>query len=401
MQTHKTLDDLAPKGKVVLLRADLNVPMQDGQVSDMTRITRLLPTLQELSRKGGKVVLLSHFGRPKGKDASLSLEPIGEALGRALGQKVGFVNDCIGDAPKTAIAKMKDGDVLLLENVRFYAEEEKDDKAFAAKLAALGDVFVNDAFSAAHRAHATTHGLATLLPAYAGRMMEAELQALHKALEHPERPVVAIVGGSKISTKLDLLNNLVGKIDVLVLGGGMANTFLSALGTPVGKSLCERDMKDQALKIIETARTRNCKIILPVDGVVAKEFKAGAASETVGVDNIGDDDMMLDLGKGSVAVIGDELRKAKTVLWNGPLGAFEIAPFDAGTTALAKIVADLTAQKKLISVAGGGDTVSALAHAGVVEKMTYVSTAGGAFLEWLEGKELPGVRALKDNAHAA
>ena len=397
MNSPKTLDNLSPKDKVVLLRADLNVPMQNGQVSDMTRITRLLPTIRELSSKGGKVVLLSHFGRPKGRDAALSLEPIGRAISQALGKPVMFADDCIGDVPKAAISKMKAGDVLLLENVRFYAEEEKDDVTFAKKIASLGDVYVNDAFSAAHRAHATTHGLAKLLPAYAGRLMEAELQALGKALEHPERPVVALVGGSKISTKLDLLNNLVSKIDVLVLGGGMANTFLHALGTPVGKSLCERDMAPQALKIIETVRSRNYKIVLPVDGVVAKEFKAGTATETVGVDSIPADSMMLDIGKGSVAVITDELKRAKTVLWNGPLGAFEIPPFDAGTTALAKVVADLTAQKKLISVAGGGDTVSALAHAGVDEKMTYVSTAGGAFLEWLEGKELPGVQALKDN----
>ena len=397
MNSPKTLDNLFPKEKVILLRADLNVPMQNGQISDMTRITRLLPTIRELASKGGKVVLLSHFGRPKGKDPSLSLEPIGKAISKALGKPVAFVNDCIGDVPKAAIAKMKPGEVLLLENVRFYAEEEKDDVTFAKKIAALGDVYVNDAFSAAHRAHATTHGLAKLLPAYAGRLMEAELQALGKALEHPVRPVVALVGGSKISTKLDLLNNLVSKIDTLVLGGGMANTFLHALGTSVGKSLCEREMASQALKIIETARGKKCKIILPVDGVVAREFKAGAATETVNVNSIPPDSMMLDIGKGSVAMITDELKRAKTVLWNGPLGAFEIPPFDAGTTALAKVVADLTAQKKLISVAGGGDTVSALAHAGVDTKLTYVSTAGGAFLEWLEGKELPGVQALKDN----
>jgi phosphoglycerate kinase len=394
MTAFKTLDDLSPKGKVILLRADLNVPMQGGQVSDMTRITRLLPTINELAGKGGKIILLSHFGRPKGKDPALSLAPIGKALETALGKKISFVSDCIGDAPKAAIAKMKEGDITLLENVRFYPEEEKDDPAFAAKIASLGDVYVNDAFSAAHRAHATTHGIAKILPAYAGRLMEAEISALSKALEHPERPVVAIVGGSKISTKLDLLNNLVCKIDTLVLGGGMANTFLYALGTSVGKSLCEREMTGQALKIIETARGKNCKIILPVDGVVATEFKAGAAAQTVGVDNIPAESMMLDIGKGSVAVIADELKRAKTVLWNGPLGAFEIQPFDAGTTALAKIVAELTAQGKLVSIAGGGDTVSALAHAGVEEKMTYVSTAGGAFLEWMEGKELPGVKVL-------
>ena len=401
MSIPKTLSALSAKGKVILLRADLNVPVQNGAVSDMTRITRLLPTIRELSSAGGKVVLLSHFGRPKGKDAALSLAPIGRALASALGQPVGFVNDCIGDAPKAAVAAMKNGDVILLENVRFYPEEEKDDAGFAQKIAALGDVYVNDAFSAAHRAHATTHGIARLLPAYAGRLMEAEINALHKALEKPQRPVMAIVGGSKISTKLDLLNNLVGKIDMLVLGGGMANTFLYALGTPVGKSLCEGDMKEQALKIIDTARIRNCKIILPVDGVVAKEFKAGATCETVGVDNIPADSMMLDIGKGSVAIITDALQKTKTVLWNGPVGAFETPPFDAATTALAKTVADLTVQKKIISVAGGGDTVSALAHAGVEDKLTYVSTAGGAFLEWLEGKELPGIKALVDSARRA
>jgi phosphoglycerate kinase len=398
MMKFKTLDDLSPRGKTVLLRADLNVPMQDGQVSDMTRITRLLPTIRELSAKGAKVVLLSHFGRPKGRDAAFSLAPVGKALGAVLGKNIPFVEDCIGDAPKAAIAKMQAGDVILLENVRFYAEEEKDDLEFAAKIAALGDIYVNDAFSAAHRAHATTHGIAKLLPAYAGRLMEAEIRALDKALGNPKRPVVAIVGGAKISTKLDLLNNLVGKIDTLVLGGGMANTFLHAIGTAVGKSLCEREMAPQALAIIATAQARNCKIILPIDGVVARELKAGVKTETVGIDTIPADGMVLDIGRGSVAVIADELRKAKTVLWNGPLGAFEIPPFDAGTTALAKIAAELTAQGKLLSVAGGGDTVSALAHAGVEEKMSYVSTAGGAFLEWMEGKELPGVRALAESA---
>ena len=367
----------------------------------MTRIERVLPTIRELTAKGGKVILLSHFGRPKGKDHSLSLDPVGKAVGHALGQTIVFVNDCIGDAPASAITKMKEGDILLLENTRFYAEEEKNDKAFSAKIAALGNVYMNDAFSTAHRAHATTHGIAEILPAYAGRLMEAELQALGNALDHPARPVVAIVGGAKISTKLDLLNNLIKKIDTLVLGGGMANTFLYALGTPMGKSLCEHDMAPQALKIVKAAHTENCKIILPVDGVIAKELKTGTATETVGIDSIPPNAMMLDIGKGSVAIITDELLKAKTLLWNGPLGAFEIPPFDIGTTALSKIVAELTTQGKLVSIAGGGDTVSALANAGVDKKMTYVSTAGGAFLEWLEGKDLPGIRALIDSAQRA
>ncbi|MFH1158796.1 MAG: phosphoglycerate kinase [Pseudomonadota bacterium] len=401
MNAFSTLDDLSPKGKTVLLRVDLNVPMQNGQVSDMTRITRILPTIRELSAKGGKVVLLSHLGRPRGKDPALSLAPVGKAVERALEKTVVFVDDCIGDAPASAIAGMKEGDVILLENTRFYAEEERDDKDFSAKIAALGDVYVNDAFSAAHRAHATTHGIAGLLPAYAGRLMEAELQALGRALDHPVRPVVAIIGGAKISTKLGLLNNLTGKIDTLVLGGGMANTFLYALGTPMGKSLCEHDMVMQALKVVETARAGKCKIILPVDGIVARKLKAGISVETVGINGILPNAMMLDIGKGSVSVITAELRKAGTLIWNGPLGTFETPPFDAGTTAIAKAAAELTAQGKLVSIAGGGDTVSALVHAGVDEKMTYVSTAGGAFLEWLEGKELPGVRALMDSARGS
>ncbi len=394
MTNFRTLDALDAAGKTVLLRADLNVPMQDGRVSDTTRIDRLLPTIRELAGKGAKVVLLSHFGRPKGRDASLSLAPVGKALESALGQPVIFVNDCIGDAPKAAIAAMKPGDVALLENVRFYPEEEKDDAGFAAKIAALGDVYVNDAFSAAHRAHATTHGIARLLPAYAGRLMEAELKALESALGNPKRPVAAIVGGAKISTKLDLLNNLVARIDVLVLGGGMANTFMAAQGADVGKSLCEHEMAEQARTIMETAKQRNCRIVLPVDGVVAREFKAGAASETVNTHAIPADAMMLDVGPTTVRLIVEVLKGCKTVLWNGPLGAFEIAPFDAGTVALAKAVADLTTSGTVLSVAGGGDTVAALAHAGVEEKFSYVSTAGGAFLEWLEGKKLPGVEAL-------
>lgn len=399
MKTFRTLDDLSPagrslEGKTVLLRADLNVPMQDGKISDLTRMTRLAPTILELVDKGARVVLLSHFGRPKGVDAALSLQPAGVALAEVLKRPVHFVPACIGEAAQKAVAALKNGDVLLLENVRFHPEEEADDPAFAQEIAALGDVYVNDAFSAAHRAHATTHGIAKFLPAYAGRLMEAELDALGRALEKPERPVVALVGGSKISTKLDLLNNLVTRIDTLVLGGGMANTFLYAAGLNVGKSLCEKELADTARKIMETAQKNNCRIVLPVDGVTAKEFKANPPVETKGVDNIAADDLILDVGRNTVAVVTDILRQSKTLLWNGPMGAFETVPFDQGTTALAKIAAEFTQAGVLVSVAGGGDTVSALAHAGVEEKLTYVSTAGGAFLEWLEGKELPGVRAL-------
>lgn len=398
MKEFLTLDDFAPQGKTVLLRADLNVPMQDGKVTDATRLARLVPTLKELSSKGARIVLLSHFGRPKGKDASLSLAPVCAALAGELGQPVAFVDDCVGDAVSAAVGGMKDGELLMLENVRFYPEEEKNDAAFAQSIARLGDVYVNDAFSCAHRAHATTHALAGLLPAYAGRLMEAELTALGQALEKPERPVVAIVGGAKISTKLDLLNNLVSKIDRLVLGGGMANTFLAASGHPVGKSLCEHDMKEQALAIMENAKSRNCEIVLPVDAVVAKEFKPNPATRAEDVDDIREDEMMLDVGAKTVAEVEKILDHAKTVLWNGPVGAFETPPFDAGTTALAKKVAALTGEGRLVSVAGGGDTVSALSHAGVDDKMTYVSTAGGAFLEWLEGKTLPGVKILQERA---
>ncbi len=397
MKTFLTLDDIAPKGKTVLLRADLNVPVHEGKITDMTRLTRLVPTIQELSSKGARIIVLSHFGRPRGRDASLTLKPVCLALAEAYGKSISFIDDCIGDVPKNAIAAMKDGDVAVVENVRFYPEEERNDAAFAQKIASLGDLYVNDAFSCAHRAHATTEGLARILPSYAGRLMEAEIDALSKVLEAPERPVVAIVGGAKISTKLDLLNNLVKKIDVLVLGGGMANTFLAAQGHPVGKSLCEREMKDQSLAIMDNARKHNCKIMLPIDGVVAREFRAGAEHETVSVGDIPSDGMLLDIGQKSIAAVSAELQKAKTVLWNGPVGAFETKPFDIATLESAKAVANLTQQQKLVSVAGGGDTVSALAAAGVEEKMTYVSTAGGAFLEWLEGKELPGVKALQKN----
>jgi phosphoglycerate kinase len=401
MKNFLTLDDLSPKGKVVLLRADLNVPVQEGKVTDATRIERLVPTIRELASKGAKVVILSHFGRPKAVDSSLSLAPIGKALEAAYGKTVAFANDCIGPPAKEAVAKLNDGDVLLLENVRFHPEEEKNDTNFAQLIAGLGDVYVNDAFSCAHRAHATTHGIATLLPAYAGRLMEAELDALGKAVGNPTRPVIAIVGGAKISTKLDLLNNLVTRIDTLVLGGGMANTFLAALDNPVGKSLCEHEMREQAQKIMATAKAHKCTILLPVDAIVASEFKANAPSQAVTVESVQDGQMMLDIGPESVAAIGKVLEGAKTVVWNGPLGAFETTPFDKGTVAVAQKVAELTKAGKVISVAGGGDTVSALAQAGVEEKMSYVSTAGGAFLEWLEGKTLPGVEALEKSAKTA
>lgn len=398
MKNFLTLDTLDAAGKVILLRADLNVPVKDHQVTDATRINRLVPTLQELSTAGAKTVILSHFGRPRGKDPAFSLQQIIKPLSAALGKPVSFAPDCLGLAATDAIGSMQNGDILLLENVRFYPEEEKNDTAFAQELAQLGDVYVNDAFSCAHRAHASTEGLARHLPAYAGRLMEAELTALETALEKPQHPVVAIVGGAKISTKLDLLNNLVQKIDILVLGGGMANTFLAALDHPVGKSLCEHDMKDQARNIMQTADENACRIMLPTDAITAKEFKTNPATETRHVDDIKDDDMMLDIGPESVALIEAMLGKARTVLWNGPVGAFETTPFDQGTVKLAEIVARLTQTGQIISVAGGGDTVAALAHAGVEDKMTYVSTAGGAFLEWLEGKTLPGVQILFDRA---
>ncbi|HRJ66227.1 MAG TPA: phosphoglycerate kinase [Alphaproteobacteria bacterium] len=375
MKSFLTLDDLSAKGRTVLLRADLNVPMQDGRVTDDTRLSRLVPGLKELSQSGARVVIMSHFGRPRGKDASLSLAPVAQALAALYGKPVPFVDDCVGLYVENAIKAMKDGDVIMLENLRFYPEEEKDDADFAAELARLGDVYVNDAFSCAHRAHASTHRIATLLPAYAGRLMEAELTALEKALEKPEKPVIAIVGGAKISTKLDLLNNLVRKIDILVLGGGMANTFLAAQGYPMGKSLCERDMKEQAAAIMHTAQGAGCKIILPSDAVVAKEFRANPDIEIRSSDSVREDEMMLDIGPDSVAFISAELEKVRTVLWNGPVGAFETPPFEKGTVSLAHKVAELTAAGKLVSVAGGGDTVAALAMAGVDEKMTYVSTA--------------------------
>ncbi|SFU91311.1 phosphoglycerate kinase [Methylobacterium sp. 174MFSha1.1] len=400
MTRFRTLDDAGDlKGKRVLVRVDFNVPMDQGRVTDATRIKRVLPTLNELSDAGAKVILLAHFGRPKGKPVpSESLRPIAEATAKELGRPVAFAEDCIGETAASAIAALKDGDVLMLENTRFHAGEEKNDPAFVKALAANGDVYVNEAFSAAHRAHASTEGLAHVLPAYAGRLMQAELDALTKGLEAPARPVVAIVGGSKVSTKIDLLKNLVAKVDALVIGGGMANTFLHAAGLGVGKSLCERDLAGTAQAIIEAARENNCAIILPVDGVVAEEFKAGAPHHTYGVDAIPETGMILDIGGLSVDRISAAIDDARTLVWNGPVGAFEIAPFDQGTVAAARHAAARTKAGKLVSVAGGGDTVAALNHAGVSEDFTYISTAGGAFLEWLEGKPLPGVDALRQKA---
>ena len=398
MPTFKTIDQAIVAGRRVIVRVDLNVPMKDGKVTDMTRVERLTPTLKELSAKGAKIVLLSHFGRPKGFDASQSLQPLVEPLSHVLGRSVSFAPDCVGPAAEAVVAKLGDGDVALMENLRFHRGEEANDADFAGRLARLGDVYVNDAFSAAHRAHASIAALAGLLPAYAGRLMQAELEALGNALEKPQRPVVAVVGGAKVSTKLELLGNLSRRVDKLVIGGGMANTFLFAQGIEVGKSLCERDLAQTARDIIAAAKKNGCEIVLPIDAAVAKEFKADAPHEIVPVDKVAADGMILDVGPMTVEVLNSLFANSRTVVWNGPVGAFELQPFDQGTTAIARTVARLTEQGKLLSVAGGGDTVAALAHAGVMEKFSYVSTAGGAFLEWLEGKELPGVTALEKAA---
>lgn len=396
MPSFRTLDDLSLAGKRVIVRCDLNVPMQDGKVTDATRIERSAETLKELSAKGARVIIVSHFGRPKGKRVlEMSLRPLVAPLAQALGRKVAFAEDCVGAVAESAVATLRDGDVLLLENLRFHNEEEANDKNFAASLAKLGDLYVNDAFSCAHRAHASTEAIAHLLPSAAGRLMQEELDHLSAALEKPQRPVMALVGGAKVSTKLDLLGNLVSKVNALVIGGGMANTFLFAQGIEVGKSLAERDLADTAREILAKAKAAKCEIVLPVDAVVAAEFKAGAASETIDVRNVPADRMILDVGPKSVALINQKLAEAKTLVWNGPLGAFETPPFDQGTVAVAKQAALLSKAKKLLSVAGGGDTVAALAHAGAEADFSYISTAGGAFLEWLEGKELPGVTALK------
>jgi phosphoglycerate kinase len=390
----RTLSDLIPRGKRVLVRVDLNVPIENGRVTDGTRLDRILPTIRELAEKGGRVILLAHFGRPKGFDPKESLGPVAAELAKKLGKPVPLAPDCVGVPALALIETMKDGDVICLENTRFHPGEEKNDPAFLAALAANGDLFVNDAFSAAHRAHASTEGLARKLPAYAGRTMEAELKALDKALGNPAKPVAALVGGAKVSTKLDLLGNLVGRVQMLIIGGGMANTFLAARGVKVGKSLCEHDLVGTAREIEAKAKTAGCRIILPVDAVMAKDFKAGAVNRIVDVNAVAADEMILDAGPKSVAAVNAALAEARTLVWNGPMGAFEIAPFDAGTVAVAKEAATLTKAGKLLSVAGGGDTVAALNHAGAAGGFTYVSTAGGAFLEWMEGKVLPGVKAL-------
>jgi phosphoglycerate kinase len=396
MASFRTLDGLDVKGKRVLLRADLNVPMKDGKVTDATRIERLAPTIAELAGRGARVVVMSHFGRPKGgPDPAFSLRPLVQPLSAALGgRKVAFAEDCVGAAAERVVGALADGEVALLENLRFHAEEEANDDGFARRLAALGDIYVNDAFSAAHRAHASTAALAHLLPAAAGRLMQAELDALGKALETPQRPLAAIVGGAKVSTKLDLLDFMIEKVDVLVIGGAMANTLLFAQGVDVGKSLCERELVDTARSILAKAASGKCRLVLPVDAVVAREFKANAPSAVAAVSAVPSDAMILDVGPATVAAIAETLAQSRTLVWNGPLGAFETPPFDAGTVAVAREAAALTESGKLLSVAGGGDTVSALAHAGVLERLSYVSTAGGAFLEWLEGRELPGVAAL-------
>ena len=391
----RTLDSADVSGKRVLVRVDLNVPMENGRVTDATRIARVAPTITEIADKGGKVILLAHFGRPKGRDLKESLKPVAAVVAHAVQRPVGFAEDCVGEAAEKAVAAMKNGDILLLENTRFHKEEEKNDPGFVEKLARLGDIYVNDAFSAAHRAHASTEGLTHKLPAYAGRTMQAELEALGKALERPQRPVIAIVGGAKVSTKLDLLENLITKVQALVIGGAMANTFLHAQGFNVQKSLAEKDMADTARRILAKAEAESCAIILPVDAIVAFHFQANAPSHAYGVDALPADGMVLDVGSQSIERIKGAIDDAATLVWNGPLGAFELSPFDAGTVTVARYAAARTKAGKLVSVAGGGDTVAALNHARVGDKFSYVSTAGGAFLEWLEGRKLPGVEALR------
>ena len=392
----RTLDDLGDiKGKCALVRVDLNVPMADGRVTDETRMRALLPTVLELADKGAKVLLLAHFGRPKGaKHSEMSVSMVLDSLQDVLGREIMFVPEIAGDVVAQSIGILADGDIALLENTRFWPGEESNDPELARAVAANGDFYVNDAFSAAHRAHMSTEGLAHVLPAYAGRAMEAELKALQAALGAPEHPVAAVVGGAKVSTKLDVLNNLVKQVDHLIIGGGMANTFLAARGVNVGKSLCEHDLADQANAIMDAADSAGCTVHLPYDVVTSVEFRANPPIRTVNVHEVAADEMILDVGPAAVEALADVLKNCRTLVWNGPLGAFEIEPFDAATVSLARTAAALTREGSLVSVAGGGDTVAALAHAGVTDDFTFVSTAGGAFLEWMEGKPLPGVDAL-------
>ena len=395
MTAFRTLDHVDVKGKRVLMRVDLNVPVENGVVSDSTRIERVAPAITEIADKGGKVILLSHFGRPKGYDPKQSLKPVAAEVSRIIKRPVKFADDCIGEIAEQAVAAMKPGDILCLENTRFHAGEEKNDPAFVSALAKLGDIWVNDAFSAAHRAHASTEGLGHKLPAYAGRTMQAELEALANALENPQRPLTAIVGGAKVSTKLDLLGNLLDKVNALIIGGAMANTFLLAQGKNVGKSLAEPDLVPTAREIMDKAKSEKREIILPVDVVTAPKLEASASSRVLDADKVGGTDMILDIGPRSVEQVVSVLARAKTLVWNGPFGAFEVEPFDNGTIEVAEAAAELTEAGKLGSVAGGGDTVAALNVAGVADRLTYVSAAGGAFLEWLEGKRLPGVEVLR------
>jgi phosphoglycerate kinase len=395
MPTFRTIDQVDVRNKRVLVRVDLNVPMEKGKVSDRTRIERVAPTILEIADKGGKVILLSHFGRPKGRDLKDSLKPVAAATAQIIKRPVAFAEDCVGSTAEAAVNAMKPGDILCLENTRFHQGEENNETSFISALAKLGDIWVNDAFSVAHRAHASTEGLGHKLPPFAGRTMQAELDALAKALEHPKRPVAAIVGGAKVSTKLELLGNLIDKVNALIIGGGMANTFLAAIGKPVGKSLAEHNLAQAARDILAKAKAKNCEVVLPVDAVVAQKFEANAPSRVVGIDEVGSQDMILDIGPKSVEHVVSVLARTKTLVWNGPFGAFELEPFDVGTVEVAEAAAELTQVGDVVSVAGGGDTVAALNAAGVTDRFTYVSTAGGAFLEWMEGKALPGVEVLK------
>jgi phosphoglycerate kinase len=395
MAQFRTLDRVDVKGKRVLVRVDLNVPVENGVVTDATRIERVAPAITEIADKGGKVILLSHFGRPKGRDPKQSLKPVAAEVARIVKRRVGFAGDCVGEVAQRAVAAMKPGGILCLENTRFHAGEEKNDPAFVAELAKLGDIWVNDAFSAAHRAHASTEGLGHKLPAYAGRTMQAELEALTKALENPERPLAAIVGGAKISTKLDLLGNLLDKVNMLIIGGAMANTFLLAQGKNIGKSLAEADLVAAACEIMANARTAKREILLPADVVVAEKLEPNASSRVLNADEVGALDMILDIGPRSIEQVVSALARARTLVWNGPFGAFEMEPFENGTIEVAEAAAELTQAGKLVSVAGGGDTVAALNVAEVADRLSYVSAAGGAFLEWLEGKTLPGVEVLR------